>query len=192
MMMCDDDVAVADDGSSSFDCPCVHAPVAVVMCAPGPVAADVAACAQELPCGHFMHSSCFLTYTRYNYTCPLCCKSVGDMSVYFQMLDSLLAAERLPPEYAGRMQQVGRESGVGRMKGVGEGGGMGGEMGGEWWRGRGGGYTCKASGSGQWPVAGGARVNALPCTWQEVHAAEGCGTCHQATSMCPGHWECKP
>lgn len=28
------------------------------------------------------------------------------MSVYFQMLDSLLASERLPPEYAGRMQQV--------------------------------------------------------------------------------------
>ncbi len=27
--------------------------------------------------------------------------------VYFQMIDSLLAAERLPPEYAGRMQQVG-------------------------------------------------------------------------------------
>ncbi|KXZ51428.1 hypothetical protein GPECTOR_12g390 [Gonium pectorale] len=61
---------------------------------------------KELPCGHFMHSSCFMTYTRYNYTCPLCCKSVGDMSVYFQMLDSLLASERLPPEYAGRMQQV--------------------------------------------------------------------------------------
>ncbi|GIL78726.1 hypothetical protein Vretimale_373 [Volvox reticuliferus] len=61
---------------------------------------------KELPCGHFMHSSCFLTYTRYNYTCPLCCKSVGDMCVYFQMLDSLLASERLPPEYAGRMQQV--------------------------------------------------------------------------------------
>jgi zinc finger-like protein len=28
------------------------------------------------------------------------------MSVYFQMLDSILAAERLPPEYAGRCQQV--------------------------------------------------------------------------------------
>lgn len=28
------------------------------------------------------------------------------MHVYFQMLDSLLASEVLPPEYAGRMQQV--------------------------------------------------------------------------------------
>ncbi|GFH08789.1 uncharacterized protein HaLaN_03813 [Haematococcus lacustris] len=28
------------------------------------------------------------------------------MRVYFQMLDSLLASETLPPEYSGRMQQV--------------------------------------------------------------------------------------
>jgi Ring finger domain len=40
---------------------------------------------QELPCGHFMHSHCFTQYTRYNYTCPLCSKSVGDMAVYFQV-----------------------------------------------------------------------------------------------------------
>ncbi|KAG1677148.1 hypothetical protein FOA52_000954 [Chlamydomonas sp. UWO 241] len=53
-----------------------------------------------------MHSSCFAAYTRYNYTCPLCAKSIGDMTVYFQMLDSLLASERLPTEYAGRTQLV--------------------------------------------------------------------------------------
>ena len=40
---------------------------------------------QELPCGHFMHSHCFEQYTKYNYTCPLCSKSVGDMTVYFQV-----------------------------------------------------------------------------------------------------------
>ncbi|GBF95645.1 hypothetical protein Rsub_08627 [Raphidocelis subcapitata] len=63
---------------------------------------------KELPCGHFLHSSCFAQYTRYNYTCPVCCKSMGDMSVYFKMIDSLLAAEaaRLPPQYAGRTQAV--------------------------------------------------------------------------------------
>lgn len=63
---------------------------------------------KELPCGHFLHSSCFAAYTRYNYTCPICCKSIGDMSVYFQMLDSLLSAERarLPPEYAGRQTPI--------------------------------------------------------------------------------------
>uniref|UniRef100_A0A7S3R8J5 Uncharacterized protein n=2 Tax=Dunaliella tertiolecta TaxID=3047 RepID=A0A7S3R8J5_DUNTE len=67
---------------------------------------DSADSIKELPCGHFMHTRCFAEYTRYNYTCPICSKSVGDMHVYFQMLDSLLASERLPPEYAGRMQQV--------------------------------------------------------------------------------------
>ncbi|GAX84312.1 hypothetical protein CEUSTIGMA_g11734.t1 [Chlamydomonas eustigma] len=61
---------------------------------------------KELPCGHLMHSSCFATYIRYNYTCPLCTKSIGDMTVYFQMLDSLLASERLPAEYAGRTQMI--------------------------------------------------------------------------------------
>ena len=61
---------------------------------------------QELPCGHFMHSHCFAQYARYNYTCPVCAKSMGDMSVYFRMLDSLLArdAAELPPAYAARCQ----------------------------------------------------------------------------------------
>ncbi len=61
---------------------------------------------QELPCGHFMHSHCFGQYTRYNYTCPICAKSMGDMSVYFGMLDSILAKDicDLPPAYASRRQ----------------------------------------------------------------------------------------
>lgn len=40
-----------------------------------------------------------------SYACAHC-RSVGDMSVYFMMLDSLLASEQLPSEYTGRMQQV--------------------------------------------------------------------------------------
>ena len=60
---------------------------------------------QELPCGHFMHSHCFGQYTRYNYTCPVCTKSMGDMSVYFKMIDSLVArSDDLPPGYACRKQ----------------------------------------------------------------------------------------
>ncbi|CAI7767281.1 unnamed protein product, partial [Closterium sp. NIES-53] len=34
---------------------------------------------KALPCGHFMHSACFQAYTCEHYTCPICCKSVGDM-----------------------------------------------------------------------------------------------------------------
>ena len=60
---------------------------------------------QELPCGHFMHSHCFGQYTRYNYTCPVCSKTMGDMSMYFRMIDSLVArSDDLPPGYASRKQ----------------------------------------------------------------------------------------
>ncbi|CAI5534729.1 unnamed protein product, partial [Closterium sp. Naga37s-1] len=59
---------------------------------------------KALPCGHFMHSACFQAYTCEHYTCPICCKSVGDMRVYFGMLDALLAAEQLPEEYRNRQQ----------------------------------------------------------------------------------------
>ena len=46
-----------------------------------------------LPCGHFMHTSCFQAYTKHYYTCPLCRKSLGDFSAYFRMLDAILAEE---------------------------------------------------------------------------------------------------
>ncbi len=61
---------------------------------------------QELRCGHFMHSHCFAQYTRYNYSCPVCSKSMGDMSIYFGMLDSIVAKDLadLPPAYRSRQQ----------------------------------------------------------------------------------------
>ena len=49
---------------------------------------------KTLPCGHLMHTSCFETYTRHYYTCPLCRKSLGDFTVYFRMLDAILADEQ--------------------------------------------------------------------------------------------------
>lgn len=41
-----------------------------------------------------MHSACFGAYTRHSYICPVCSRSLGDMSVYWKMLDSLLAGEQ--------------------------------------------------------------------------------------------------
>ncbi|KAF7030344.1 hypothetical protein CFC21_041893 [Triticum aestivum] len=64
------------------------------------------AAVRALPCGHFMHSACFQAYTCSHYTCPICCKSLGDMAVYFGMLDALLAAEELPEEYRERCQDI--------------------------------------------------------------------------------------
>ena len=53
-----------------------------------------------------MHSHCFGQYTRYHYTCPICAKSLGDMSVYFRMIDSMVAHDRtsLPPTVRDRIQ----------------------------------------------------------------------------------------
>ncbi|KAK3440483.1 hypothetical protein EUGRSUZ_B00741 [Eucalyptus grandis] len=61
---------------------------------------------RALPCGHYMHSSCFQAYTCSHYTCPICSKSLGDMAVYFGMLDALLATEELPEEYRDRRQDI--------------------------------------------------------------------------------------
>ncbi|XVE64037.1 hypothetical protein DITRI_Ditri07aG0069300 [Diplodiscus trichospermus] len=61
---------------------------------------------RALPCGHYMHSACFQAYTCSHYTCPICSKSLGDMAVYFGMLDALLATEELPEEYRDRCQDI--------------------------------------------------------------------------------------
>ncbi|URD72184.1 CHY zinc finger [Musa troglodytarum] len=61
---------------------------------------------RALPCGHFMHSACFQAYASSHYTCPICSKSLGDMTVYFGMLDALLASEQLPEEYGDRCQDI--------------------------------------------------------------------------------------
>ncbi|XP_059649687.1 zinc finger protein BRUTUS-like [Cornus florida] len=61
---------------------------------------------RSLPCGHFMHSACFQAYTCTHYICPICSKSLGDMAVYFGMLDALLASEELPEEFRDRCQDI--------------------------------------------------------------------------------------
>ncbi|KAK3225302.1 hypothetical protein Dsin_005164 [Dipteronia sinensis] len=61
---------------------------------------------RDLPCGHCLHLSCFQAYTCIHYTCPICSKSLGDMTIYFGMLDGLLAAEELPEEYRNRVQDI--------------------------------------------------------------------------------------
>jgi len=59
---------------------------------------------KELPCGHFLHLSCFGDLTRHSYQCPLCKKSVGDMAMYFRMIDAILAQERLAMPHSFRAQ----------------------------------------------------------------------------------------
>lgn len=40
-----------------------------------------------LPCAHVLHLECYKQYSSYNYRCPVCLKTMGDMSEYFSRLD---------------------------------------------------------------------------------------------------------
>ncbi|CAG9463263.1 unnamed protein product [Pedinophyceae sp. YPF-701] len=84
------------EGQLESDCPICHE-----------LLFDSSQPVRALPCGHFMHSGCFRAYVQYSYTCPLCCKSVHlDMSLYINMIDAILAAERLPEQFAGQTQKI--------------------------------------------------------------------------------------
>ncbi|KAI3894295.1 hypothetical protein MKX03_001842 [Papaver bracteatum] len=61
---------------------------------------------RALACGHLMHEKCFKEYTCTQYTCPICSKSLGNMKVYFKMIDDLLAEEILPEEYSKMTQDI--------------------------------------------------------------------------------------
>ncbi|KAL1812482.1 hypothetical protein ACET3Z_022547 [Daucus carota] len=61
---------------------------------------------KSLRCGHLMHSACFRAYTCSHYTCPICSKSLGDMKMYFEMLDACLADEKIQEEHAGQTQAI--------------------------------------------------------------------------------------
>ncbi|KAF9584753.1 hypothetical protein BGW38_005315 [Lunasporangiospora selenospora] len=53
-----------------------------------------------MPCGHCIHSKCFEDYIKTSYQCPTCWKSLGDMKSYYSKIDSILAEQTMPPEYA--------------------------------------------------------------------------------------------
>jgi len=63
---------------------------------------------KELPCGHFLHLGCFRDLTRHSYQCPVCKKSVGDMSLYFRMIDAILQQEQrtMPGAFQDRAQGI--------------------------------------------------------------------------------------
>ncbi|CAM9778753.1 unnamed protein product [Chrysoparadoxa australica] len=57
-------------------------------------------------CGHFMHLSCYNEYIKqagpqdFWYRCPICLKSMEDMTEYFSQLDGVVAAQPMPPEFS--------------------------------------------------------------------------------------------
>ena len=62
---------------------------------------------RRLKCGHVMHLSCFTTYAASgNYTCPLCKKSVDDMSEYFALLDAAVRMQPMPLQYLNQSSNI--------------------------------------------------------------------------------------
>lgn len=60
-----------------------------------------------LKCGHVMHLSCFTDYRRSQaYTCPLCKKSVEDMSDYFSLLDAAVRMQPMPVYHLNTMSNI--------------------------------------------------------------------------------------
>lgn len=60
-----------------------------------------------LRCGHVMHLACFTNYRRgHNYTCPLCMRSMEDMSDYFSMLDTAVRMQPMPLAYLSTMSNI--------------------------------------------------------------------------------------
>jgi hypothetical protein len=52
-----------------------------------------------MPCGHGIHFLCHRDHLQSSYQCPICMKSVTDMSHFFNQIDMMLANHQMPPEY---------------------------------------------------------------------------------------------
>jgi hypothetical protein len=52
-----------------------------------------------MPCGHPIHWSCYQEHIKNSYQCPICWKSLANMTSYFQQIDKMLEEHRMPPEY---------------------------------------------------------------------------------------------
>ncbi|KAI9219561.1 hypothetical protein BC828DRAFT_398798 [Blastocladiella britannica] len=53
-----------------------------------------------MPCGHCIHHKCYQEHIQTSYTCPTCCKSLGNMTEYFLRIEAALRQHQMPPEYA--------------------------------------------------------------------------------------------
>ena len=53
-----------------------------------------------MPCGHGIHFICHREHLQSSYQCPICMKSVTDMSHFFDQIDMMLSNHQMPPEYS--------------------------------------------------------------------------------------------
>jgi hypothetical protein len=59
-----------------------------------------------MPCGHPIHTRCYNAHLENSYVCPICQKSLGDMSSLFSHIDNLMQIQKMPPEYSNMRSQI--------------------------------------------------------------------------------------
>jgi len=50
-------------------------------------------------CGHGIHIGCLREYEKTNFKCPMCSKSIADMSATWRDIDEEIRAQPMPPEF---------------------------------------------------------------------------------------------
>eukprot|EP00620_Florenciella_sp_RCC1587_P020882 CAMPEP_0182581158 /NCGR_PEP_ID=MMETSP1324-20130603/49149_1 /TAXON_ID=236786 /ORGANISM="Florenciella sp., Strain RCC1587" /LENGTH=380 /DNA_ID=CAMNT_0024797483 /DNA_START=217 /DNA_END=1356 /DNA_ORIENTATION=+ len=56
--------------------------------------------ALQMRCGHPIHTTCYDELSRADYRCPLCKKSICDMSLQWDLMRVEISTQPMPPEYA--------------------------------------------------------------------------------------------
>ncbi|MED6189994.1 E3 ubiquitin-protein ligase RZFP34, partial [Stylosanthes scabra] len=60
-----------------------------------------------LPCGHTIHLGCVKEMEKHHrYSCPVCSKSICDMSSLWKKLDQVIASTPMPESYRNKMVWV--------------------------------------------------------------------------------------
>jgi len=59
-----------------------------------------------LKCGHYMHLQCLDEYTQRDYRCPICKKSLGDMSNRWVQIDEYMTQNPMPEEYKDKKAKI--------------------------------------------------------------------------------------
>lgn len=78
-------------------------------CLEGSLHSDCPICSENLstttlpvlfmPCGHAIHYLCHQEHTRNSYQCPICLKSLSNMTHFFARIDEMMASQQMPDEY---------------------------------------------------------------------------------------------
>lgn len=76
-----------------------------------PVCSDMIATSHDpismLTCGHAIHTQCLDDYcAKNNYVCPICHKSLGDMTSLWKQIDSYLSETQMPEPYRNRISTI--------------------------------------------------------------------------------------